>query len=131
MAQYVWLVLTNATAGDDEAFNRWYNDVHIPDLLRVPGVKSAQRFKATPRQMINVAGALAMADRTEGNAPHTYMAIYNIETDGDVEKVLLDILSRAGTPEMIISETLYMGDGTTPTGPKTLCYEALGPVAKK
>ena len=60
MAHYVWMVLTNATPGTDAAFNRWYQQEHIPDLLRVPGVLSAQRFKVTPRQMVNVNGALAM-----------------------------------------------------------------------
>jgi hypothetical protein len=124
------MVLTNAAAGTDEEFNRWYNGQHIDDLLRVPGVLSAQRFKTTSRQMVNVNGALAMVDRTDQNAPHQYMAIYNIESD-DIEATLMDILNRAGTPDMIISETLWMGPGSPPAGPQTLCFEALAPLRKR
>ena len=130
MAHYIWMVLTNATPGTDEAFNRWYQEEHIPDLLRVPGILSAQRFKVTPRQMVNVNGALAMVDTTTENAPHRYMAIYNIETD-DIERVLVDILSRAGTPDMILSDTLFMGPAATPAGPETMCFEAVAPLTKR
>ncbi len=31
----------------EEAFNHWYNTKHIPEMLRVPGVISAHRYRAT------------------------------------------------------------------------------------
>lgn len=130
MAHYIWMVLTNATPGQDAEFNHWYNGVHFDDLLKVPGIVSAQRFKVTPRQMVNAGGALAMVDATKENTPHQYMAIYNIETD-NVERVLEDILKRAGTPDMILSESLWMGPGNEPKGPETLCFQSITPLMKK
>ena len=31
--------------GKDAEFNRWYNDVHIPEVLKVPGMISATRYE--------------------------------------------------------------------------------------
>src|SRR3546814_16369245 len=39
----LYIVLTNATPGDDEQFNDWYTNTHIPDVLAVPGFVAAQR----------------------------------------------------------------------------------------
>ena len=36
MAKHVFVVLTNATPGKDEAFNDWYTNQHIPDVLAIP-----------------------------------------------------------------------------------------------
>src|SRR3546814_6479308 len=41
----LYIVLTNATPGDDEQFNDWYTNTHIPDVLAVPGFVAAQRFR--------------------------------------------------------------------------------------
>ena len=41
----IYIVLTNATPGDDDKFNTWYSDTHIPDVLAVPGFLAAQRFR--------------------------------------------------------------------------------------
>jgi len=30
----------------DEKFNEWYNDVHIPDVLKIVGIHSAYRYKS-------------------------------------------------------------------------------------
>ena len=39
--------------------------------------------------------------------------------------------NRAGTPDMILSDTLYMGPDPTPKGPETLCFEVISPLASK
>lgn len=38
-------VLCNATPGQEEEFNRWYSDEHLPHVLEVPGVLAGQRFQ--------------------------------------------------------------------------------------
>jgi len=43
---YVMVVLSNPVAGKEADYNRWYDSQHIPDVLRVPGFQSAQRFVA-------------------------------------------------------------------------------------
>ena len=38
-------VLRNRTNGFEEKFNKWYNEVHIPMILKYKGVKRASRYK--------------------------------------------------------------------------------------
>jgi hypothetical protein len=37
----------------EEAFNRWYDEVHVPDILRCPGFLRAERFvgEESPRYL--------------------------------------------------------------------------------
>lgn len=52
---------------DDEEFNRWYNEEHVPELLARPGVLGARRFKAV-----------------EGSFEHegalNYLAVYELDS---------------------------------------------------
>lgn len=41
----LYVALTNAVDGEDVAFNTWYDAVHLPDVLAVPGFVAAQRFR--------------------------------------------------------------------------------------
>ena len=40
------MVKSNPVAGKEDAYNRWYSDVHLP-VLRIDGFQTAQRFKRT------------------------------------------------------------------------------------
>ena len=51
MTKYTFVVMTNASEGKEEEFNRWYNQHHIPDVLNVPGFVSGQRFRLAEAQM--------------------------------------------------------------------------------
>lgn len=114
-ASYLWLVFTNAAPGTDAEFNRWYDEVHLPDLLRVPGIIAASRHRPAAFQMVATDGALTV--QREGDAiTHRYLAVYTIETD-DLSAVLEEVRRRAGTAEMILSPTL--GEA------HTLCFEAI------
>lgn len=94
MAKYTFIVMTNSTAGKEAEFNEWYNQQHIPDVLNVPGFVCAQRFCLADTQM-----------RGEASNAYKYLALYEIETD-DLAGVLKDLRSRAGTPEIVMSDTL-------------------------
>jgi hypothetical protein len=37
MAKYTFVVLTNAVEGKDDAFDDWYTNTHLGDVLAVPG----------------------------------------------------------------------------------------------
>ena len=51
MAKYTFVVLSNSTTPAEEAeYNEWYNKIHIPDVLNVPGFVAAQRFKLAETQ---------------------------------------------------------------------------------
>ena len=70
MGQYRLVILHNPVEGREEEFNRWLDDDHIPALLAVDGIESAQRFR------------LALATRQPpDDTVHHYMTIYEIETD--------------------------------------------------
>lgn len=40
------IVRSQVVPARDEEFSRWYNEVHLRDLRRVPGVLSARRYVA-------------------------------------------------------------------------------------
>lgn len=88
----LFIVLTNSTPGDDDAFNAWYSDQHIADVIAVPGFIAAQRF--------------TLATKTAGKAsPWRYLAIYEIAPES-FEAALAELARRSGTELMPLSETL-------------------------
>jgi len=88
MAKHMLVVLTNAADGRDEEFNRWYNDVHLGDVLGVDGFVGAQRFAL---------------DAVGGDPPHRYLALYEIETD-DIDAAVQRLADSAGT--MVLSDAM-------------------------
>jgi len=45
MRTFDLIVLSNAKAGRDAEFNRWYDTEHLPDVLKIPGFETGQRFE--------------------------------------------------------------------------------------
>lgn len=43
---YRMAVLSNPKPGREEDYARWYDEVHIADVLQIPGFRMAQRFAA-------------------------------------------------------------------------------------
>ncbi|WP_345634669.1 DUF4286 family protein [Rugosimonospora acidiphila] len=66
MTRYLQIVQTSPSPGSEEEFNEWYDTVHVPEVLRMPGFISGQRFR------------LVDADPSEGPR---YLAVYEIESD--------------------------------------------------
>ncbi len=96
MAKHILVVLSNAQDGQDEAFNRWYTETHLGDVLKIPGYAAAQRFRLSDTQL-----------RPDG-APYRYLAIYEVEagdpaaaaralTDAGAEMVIDPSLDRSRT----------------------------------
>lgn len=90
MADYRFVVMTNATQGQDAEFNRWYDEQHVPDVLSVPGFVAAQRFKASAAR---------------GTPAHGFLTIYEITTD-DVDATFAELARRVGTDRMPMSDAL-------------------------
>ncbi|MDH4146073.1 MAG: hypothetical protein OEY23_13005 [Acidimicrobiia bacterium] len=85
MTKHVLLVFTDPVEGKEDEYNRWYNDVHLGEVLQTPGFVRAQRFK--------------VADLMPGVTDHTYVAIYELETD-DPGAAMKALQGGAGTMTM-------------------------------
>ena len=89
------LGLTNPVSSEREAeFNRWYSDVHLPEVAALPGFRGAKRFRATELQS------------GSGVPQYRYLALYELD---DIELAVgaLDAashlqLSTAIDPQMIV-----------------------------
>jgi len=103
MTAYTLMVLSKPVEGKENEYNDWYTNTHLGDVLRLPGMVSARRFKVSPGQ----------------ESSHEYLALYNVETD-DVSAILTELTKRARTPEMSISPAL--GDA------QMTIFEAITPV---
>lgn len=64
MSRHVFAVLTNPVEGREPEFNAWY-DRHLHDILRLPGLVSAQRFQLSR----NGVGEARLRFITAGAAP--------------------------------------------------------------
>lgn len=89
----VLVALTNAVEGREEEFNKWYNEVHLPDVLKIPGIIGAKRYRLSNDQ------------RGDGPFPYRYLAIYEIEADKE-QSVAEELGKRSGTDKMPLSDTL-------------------------
>src|SRR5690606_28970654 len=93
MAKVKMVVLANPVPGREDEFNEWYTNTHLRDVVAVPGIQSAQRFK--------------LCDPMGFEHRHQYLALYEIDSD-DREAVIEELLRRRGTASMQISEALDM-----------------------
>src|SRR5438445_258984 len=105
MGRFTWFVYTNCTPGDDDGFNDWYDNIHVPDLLRVPGVVACRRGMLSLAQAVMEGEDLVPCGPERIDARYRYVARYSIETD-DIEAVLEEIMRRANTEAMPMSPTL-------------------------
>jgi hypothetical protein len=83
------LVFSNAVEGRDDEYNKWYDTIHLNDVLSLPAFTSGARFDV----------ANASLDKS-----HRYVAIYDCE--GSAEDAFNALM--AAVPSMNISDALDM-----------------------
>ncbi|HEV2677456.1 MAG TPA: hypothetical protein VGV37_23200 [Aliidongia sp.] len=93
MGTQYFMVLTDPVEGQDAAYNDWYDNQHLADVLAVDGFVSAQRF------------SLSHQKGPEGALVSKFLAIYEMETD-DVDATLATLLARLGTSVMPVTPAL-------------------------
>ncbi|MDB5577030.1 MAG: hypothetical protein JWR80_2206 [Bradyrhizobium sp.] len=91
MAVYKLIAFTDPLAGRDEEYNDWYNNVHLSDVVAIPGFISAQRF------VVKIA--------TAGEIKNKYLAIYDMETD-DPAALMAEVGRRVGSGHVVLSQAL-------------------------
>ena len=73
------LVLSEPTEGQETEFNQYYEDLHLDDVLRTTGWKTAQRY-----QLVDQAGK---------ECPLPYLAVY--ETEADENQTAIEIMNNS------------------------------------
>jgi hypothetical protein len=69
-AANVFVVLTNPTAGQEDEYNDWYDNVHLQEVTAIPGFVAARRYRLTGAQLEGF-----------GDSKQRYLALYWIEGD--------------------------------------------------
>ena len=106
MARYKYLVFTNARDGRDDEFNEWYDDVHLAEVVAVPGFTGAERYAIRP-----LSGDPAPSDR--------YLEIYDMAPD-DVTATFAELMRRGTSGGFRMTDSL--ADGAL-----TRLYEVITP----
>jgi hypothetical protein len=97
----LFFVFSNPVEGHEDEFNRWYDTVHVREVLAVPGITKAQRYALRP---------LEIPPNEIGDVPpppHRYLALYDV--DGDRDDIMKNFLARLGSGEMSLSPALDLG----------------------
>ena len=84
MTRHVFMIITEAPPADQaQAFEDWYVNRHMPDVLAVPGFTAAQRYRLAPDPKLG----------------ERFITIYEMECD-DRNAVMAEVRRRAGTDLM-------------------------------
>jgi hypothetical protein len=79
MGRYLYFAFSDCKDPARETeFNNWYSNIHLPDMLEVPGMIKATRYVS--------------ADPKEGEH-RKYLALYELETD-DIDEFNLKVRER-------------------------------------
>ena len=94
--KFIQVVFSNPVVGKEDEFNQWYDNVHIPELLTVPGMLSATRYALHEAAIYHVEGAVA--------PEHGYMCVYEME--GDVDAIMGKIQESVANGRVHMSDSL-------------------------
>lgn len=93
MAKGIMYVESQPSSPDrEQEYNTWYDEVHLPELLRIDGIVSARRLRPV-----------------DGKGP--YVAIYEIEGD-DLQAVLDNMIANSG--QLHMSDALQLDPAPVP-----------------
>jgi len=74
--KYIFIASMDVAPEKEALFNEIYDREHVPNLLKVPGVRSVTRLRTEPASL-NIGGE---TKRLTGAGAPTYMAIYEIDS---------------------------------------------------
>lgn len=111
MAKAILTVFTTCAPEREAEFNKWYDEIHVPDILAIEGFTAARRYK--------VAGPALQIQGQSGTVPAQYLAVYEMDTD-DTRSVM----KRLGAAVGELAQRGRMFDGMQLAGSAT--YLPLG-----
>jgi hypothetical protein len=71
MATVLFVVKATIRKDQEDAFNRWYNEEHVPQVFQFKGLVSARRYKAL-----------------EGEDRYQYMAVYELQDEATYRRLM-------------------------------------------
>ena len=71
MATILFMVKATIPSDKEAAFNRWYNEEHVPQVFQFPGLVSAHRYKLV-----------------DGDDKYRYMAIYELQDEATYRRFI-------------------------------------------
>lgn len=83
-ARILNIVATECATKDDVKFNKWYNEVHIPMLMKYKGIKKVTRYKIIDEK----------ADKPR------YIAVYEYDSKSDLNALNASPEFKAAIAEM-------------------------------
>lgn len=83
-ARIINIVATECAANKEADFNKWYNEVHIPMLMKYKGIKKVTRYKIIDEK----------ADKPK------FLAVYEYDTKGDLNALNASPEFKAAIGEM-------------------------------
>ncbi|SPM30692.1 DUF4286 family protein [Mycobacterium terramassiliense] len=93
MAKGIMLVESVPSSPDrEDEYNTWYDEIHIPELLKLDGIVAARRLRPV-----------------DGNGP--YVAIYELEGE-DLQAILDNMIANAG--QLHMSDALQLNPAPVP-----------------
>lgn len=84
------MVFSNPVEGREDEYNRWYNEVHLPEV-----VASSPVFLGAARYRLS----------GPAPSPHAYVAIYKARTD-DPLAVMAELGAKAGRGEFVMTDAI-------------------------
>ncbi len=105
MSTHRLIVYTQPAEGQEDAYNKWYDEVHLREVLQIEGFVAAQRF------------ALSEAQIGETEGARRYMAIYEIEAES-----LEDALAKLNGG----ADSMNMSDALDLESAHAIAYSAIG-----
>ena len=81
----VLIVMMEVDEADDEVFNKWYNEEHLPERMAIPGYISARRFMLDP-------------DDDQATGVLRYLCVWELENDSPLQSQLYQDQNAKPTP---------------------------------
>lgn len=98
MAKFVMIGQSAARPGQAEAFRRWYDECHFPEICALPGVTGGRRFDAALMPI--------------GPCGQPFLAIYEIECD-DIEAFMAELGQRMADGSLTPSPEAFDPESAT------------------
>lgn len=104
--QEILIALVNPREGREEEFNAWYTDVHLPEVVELPGFLSAQRYSLPEALVEALPYRYATLYRIEGSSAAAMQRLFTAQFSSESDAIDVE--------NMIFSAFVPLGDPITP-----------------